>query len=80
MTPAAGQAVQFRLDDGTIIAGHINHVWSTVCVNVTLFPVGDAPRHIHSVGWFPTFDDMARAMTTYGVVPLPVVRVEGLNR
>lgn len=71
--PFEGQAVQFFLDDGTVIAGVINRVWSTVCVNVTLFPPNESPRHLHSVGWFPTRDDMARALTTYGVVPAPRV-------
>lgn len=66
-----GQAVHFRLDDGTLVPGVINFVWSPVCVNVTLFPPGDAARRIHSVGYFPTFEDMAKAMTTFGVVPAP---------
>jgi hypothetical protein len=70
--PYEGRAVIFHLDDGTPVAGIINRVWSTVCVNVTLFPQGESPRHLHSVGWFPTREDMARALTTYGVVPLRV--------
>lgn len=68
--PFEGRAVLYHLDDGTPVPGIINRVWSSVCVNVTLFPRNDAPRHLHSVGWFPTRDDMARALTTYGVVPV----------
>jgi hypothetical protein len=70
--PYEGRAVIFHLDDGTPVAGIINRVWSTVCVNVTLFPVGEPPRALNSVGWFPSREDMARALTTYGVVPMRV--------
>lgn len=71
MPAMPGQAVHYRLDTGELIPGVINHVWSPVCVNVTLFPPGEEPRRIHSVGYFPTYEDMARALTTYGVVPAP---------